>query len=163
MIGSALLVLLSAAPFVDPSSLAEIEPSPSGAAALRALDAKASVNESSGRVSLWKLSGGNSVQVLAALEAKLPGHFAAVFHDEPNPASKLRVPAGGVVVWLDANTNPERWALERAVVVKQSFGDGVLLLQSAPGAASLALAAALRTDKRVKSVMPNWWLRAVRR
>ena len=169
---TALLVVLATAPvgwgegrqaFLDSSALAEIHPSPEGAAALRALDPEAVVRERSGRVSLWQLSAGSAARVLAVLETKLPGHFAAVFHDEPSAGSKLRVPAGGVLVWLEASTNAERWAVQRGLVVKQSFGSGTLLLESAPGAASLALATTLRSDPRVRIVMPNWWLRAVRR
>jgi hypothetical protein len=172
MISSALLVLLAAAPlswgdgrqaFVDASTVAEISPSSEGAEALRALDPKALVREGSPRVRLWQLSSASSGQVLATLEAKLPGRFAPVFHDERNPASKLRVPAGGVLVWLAASTDVDRWAVERGVVVKQRFENGTVLLESAPGAATLALAEKLRSDKRVKVVMPNWWLRAVRR
>lgn len=170
MIAAALMVVLAAEPlswgdgrqaFVDPAAIAEIVPSAAGAAALRELDSKAVVAQSSPRVSLWTLSGSNAVAVLASLEAKLPGHFAAVFHDERSPGSKLRVPAGGVLVWLDALVDPERWAVQRGVAVKQSFGNGTLLLQSEPGAATLALASALRSDKRVRVAMPNWWLRAV--
>jgi hypothetical protein len=172
MMGQALMLLLAAAPlqwgegrqaFVDVSALAEIEPSPAGAAAMRELDPAAVVREGSPRVSLWKLSAADSARILAALDAKLPGHFAAVFHDEPNPASKLRVPAGGVLVWLDPSINPDRWAAERKLVLKQTFTNGTLLAESRPGAATLALAAKLRTDKSVKVVMPNWWLRAARR
>lgn len=172
MMGAALLVLLAAAPlkwgegrqaFLDVSTLAEVEPSAAGAAAVRALDSKAEVREGSPRVSLWQLSGSDAERILALLEGKLPGRFAAVFHDEPNPASKLRVPAGGVMVWLTPSTRPDAWARQRGLVVKQDFGNGTLLVESAPGAATLALAAALRSDKRVKVVMPNWWLRAVRR
>ncbi|MBS1152579.1 MAG: hypothetical protein H6Q89_4277 [Myxococcaceae bacterium] len=172
MILLALAGLLAAAPvswgqgrqaFVDPQAIAEIEPSAAGAAALRELDPKAVVQPGSPRVSLWQLSGATSEQVLAALEAKLPGHFAPVLHDERSPASKLRVPAGGVLVWLEASIDPAGWAEQRRLAVKQDFGRGLLLLESAPGAATLSLAAALRADKRVKTVMPNWWLRAVRR
>lgn len=172
MIAPALLMILAAAPlrwgdgrqaFVDASAVAEIEPSAEGSAALRDLDPRAFIREGSPRVSLWQLSGGDSSRVLEALEAKLPGHFAAVFHDEPNPASKLRVPAGGVLVWLDDATSPEQWAEQRGLIVKQSFGKGTVLVESRPGAATLALAARLSTDSQVKRVMPNWWLRAVRR
>lgn len=167
-----LLVLLAAAPlswgegrqaFVDVGAIAEVTPSEAGAAAVRGLDPKATVTQSSPRVSLWTLSGTNAAAVLAALDAKLPGHFAAVFHDEKSAASKTRVPAGGVLVWLEPSTNPEAWAARKKLVLKQNFGNGTLLLDSAPGAATLALAASLRSDSKVKTVMPSWWLRAVRK
>ena len=35
--------------------------------------------------------------------------------------------------------------------------------ETAPGAATLAATASLRADKRVRSAMPNWWLKAARR
>lgn len=112
---------------------------------------------------LWSLSQPHAAQLLAELDAALPGRFTAVFHDEPHAGSKLRVPAGGVLVWLDASIDPARWAAQHQHVVLQNFGNGTLLLQSAPGEATLALAAAVRRDKRVKRAMPNWWLRAVKR
>ena len=165
-VAHALMVLLAAGrgePVVDARAIAEIEPSPAGAAALNALDPKAAILERSARVGLWQLSTGNSAAVLATLDAQLPGHFAAVFHDERIPASKLRVPAGGVLVWLEPSTNAARWVEQHRLVVKQSFADGTLLVECAPGKASLELAATLRADLRVKQVMPNWWLRAVRK
>ncbi len=152
MISHALLVLLAAGPMFE---VAEVEPSPAGAAVMAEVDAKAVVFERTPRVALWRVS----VDVLARLEAKLPGHFAAVIHDGP----KTRVAAGGVMVWLAPGVNPELWASLRRVNVKQNFGSGTLLLESAPGTSSLALAAALQSDKRVVRAAPNWWLRAHRR
>ena len=171
----ALLMLLGAAPlqwsdgnqqrqaWPDASAIAEIEPSAQGAAALRGLDEKATPTSGSPRVALWRLSASNAADVLAKLDSKLPGHFAPVFHDEQSPASKLRVPAGDVLVWLHSAAEAKRFVEQRGLVLRKDLGAGLLLVQSAPGAATLSLAATLRADKRVKTVMPNWWLRAVRR
>lgn len=170
---TALLVLLAAAPvqggegpgqlWRDAGQIAEVAPSEEGAAAVRALDADAFVTSASPRVSLWRLSGLNAAEVLTALEGKLPGRFAPVFRDGPGPGSKLRVPAGGVLVWLHSAADAARFVGQHRLVVKQDFGNGTLLVGSAPGAASLALTAALLEDRRVKAVIPNWWLRAVRK
>lgn len=148
---AALTLLLSAAP--DPAFIAEVVPSPEGAAALRALDARAEATERSPRVLLWKLSAANSAQVLAALDAKLPGHFAVVVSDGP----KTRVPAGGVLVWLKPGVAPDAFGAGRVIA------PGLVLLDSAPGVATLKRAVALAQDPRVAQAMPNWWLRAVRK
>lgn len=149
----ALLVVLAAAP--DPQAIAEVAPTAEGAAALRSLDADAQVAETTPRVQLWRLSRANAGLVLAALDAKLPGHFAVVVRDGP----KTRVPVGGVMVWL----KPGADAAKLPARVVRDFGKGVLLLDAAPGAATLNLSEALAADPRVARAMPNWWLRAVKR
>lgn len=147
----------------DVQAVAEVDPSPAGALALQALDAKATLESASPRVGLWQLSSTHAVTVLASLEATMPGHFAPVFHDENSTASKLRVPAGGVLVWLAPSADVAGFVAKHALVVKRDFGMSTLLVGSAPGAASLALTTALRADPAVKTVMPNWWFRAHKR
>lgn len=149
--------------WLDVQALAEIEPSAEGARALRALDAAATFEAASPRVGLWQLSTFEAAQVLARLEAKLPGHFAPVFHDDNSTASKLRVPAGGVLVWLEATADVARFVERHGLRLKLNLGKGTLLVASAPGVASLALTAELRADLAVKTVMPNWWLKAHKR
>ena len=149
--------------WLDVQAIAEVEPSVEGARAVQALDSGARLDPVSPRVGLWQLSTTDASRVLASLERKLPGHFAPVFHDEPSTASKLRVPVGGVMIWLDASADAAQFVQAHGLVVKQSFGQGTLLVASPPGAASLALATALRSDPAVKTVMPNWWFRAVKR
>ena len=146
--------------WLDVQAIAEVEPSPQGTLALKTLDAKATLEAGSPRVGLWRLSSNTAASVLASLEAKLPGRFAPVFHDEPSTASKLRVPAGGVLIWLDASADAARFLSRHGLVVKQDFGKGTLLVGSAPGSATLALTTVLRADPAVKTVMPNWWFRA---
>jgi hypothetical protein len=149
--------------WLDVQAIAEVEPSAEGAQALRALDASATFETASPRVGLWQLSTFEAARVLAALEAKLPGHFAPVFHDDNSTASKLRVPAGGVLVWLDPSADAARFVERHGLVLRQNLGKGTLLVGSAPGAASLQLTTELRKDPAVKTVMPNWWLKAHKR
>ena len=149
--------------WLDLQAIAEVEPSAEGAVALHALDPRAALESGSPRVGLWQLSTNDAARVLAALEAKLPGHFAPVFHDENSTAAKLRVPAGGVMIWLHPSADVARFVERHGLVVKQNFGNGTLLVFSAPGAAALALTTALRADAAVKTVTPNWWFRAHRR
>ncbi|GEM_PF-3083843 len=149
MIGVALVAWLAAVPVVSGGLVAEVGPTDSGAAAMKA--AGGEVVQRTARVVLWRVP--DAAAVLA------DPRFTAVFHDGP----KLRVPAGGVVVWLAGSTNVAAWASERGVVVEKVLREGVLLLQSAPGTASLTLAEALKKDSRVKSATPNWWLRAAKK
>ena len=149
--------------WLDLRAIAEIDPSFEGAQALHALDVAALEQPGSPRVRLWSLSLSNAAAVLAALEAKLPGHFAPVFHDEQSAASKLRVPAGGVLVWLTPTADVARLIARHRLVVRQRFGNATLLVEAAPGAVSLALTSALISDPDVKTAMPNWWFRAHRR
>ena len=149
--------------WLDVGTIAEVEPSAEGASALHALDAKATLAEGSPRVALWQLTSNNAATVLAALEAKLPGHFAPVFHDENSEGSKVRVPAGGVLVWLASSADAARFVQLHGLVVGRDFGNGALLVSAPAGAATLALATALRADPAVKTVMPNWWFRAHKR
>lgn len=152
-----LLLLLAATP--DPRVIAEILPSAEGSAALHALDAQAQSTVGSPRVLLWRLSADRAADVLAALEAKLPGHFAPVIVE----GAKLRVPAGGVLVWLKSAPDAAAFVDAHRLVVQRDFGAGTLLVESLPGAQTLALSSALLRDERVKTASPNWWLRGVRR
>jgi hypothetical protein len=148
--------------WLDVQAIAEVEPSVEGAAAVKALSPLATRETPSPRVALWQLPGNDAARVLAVLEQKLPGHFAPVFHDDATTAAKLRVPAGGVMVWL-APAEVARFVVRHGLIVTRDFGNGTLLVASAAGAASLSLSASLRTDPAVKTVMPNWWLKPHKR
>ncbi len=149
MISVALALVLAS----SPGLIAEVVPTEGGAAAVRALDPSAFPTERSPRVLLWRVA--DAATLLPKLEAKHPGRFAPVFREN----GKTKVPAGGVLIWVRDRSVVDA----RKLTVERDFGNGILLIASAPGAATLTLSDALAADPRVTRAMPNWWLRAVKR
>lgn len=127
----------------------------------RTLGSQASLDElvhESGGASIWKSAGGNAIAVAAASSG---ARLSEVFQDLPS-GGRLRALPGNVIVTLDpglTSEEVEQWAAANGqrIVDRMRYGRNVVVLESAPGMASLELANRLRQRKEVLAAEPNWW------
>lgn len=96
----------------------------------------------------------------ATSRALSSGHASPVLRD--GPGGQIRALPGNVIVKLDPQwTEPQisSWLSANGLTElrRLSIGKNVLVIESAPGLASLELANRLQESETVISAQPNWW------
>lgn len=118
----------------------------------------------SGVVQVYALPSGTDVTKAATqMQSGGSGAFSPVFHETPNTASPMRALPGGVIVQLpkDWSSNQvDNWLKARNLQRTHdlSFSPNLIVVDSAPGLASLELANRLNGQSDVVSAQPNWWV-----
>lgn len=157
--------------WINPTLLAEFNPTPSGEGAIKSAFAEARMLEDSPRgIRLWQLGKDlkpeevqRRVQSLSRIRQYLP-----VFHDGPRATDPIRIAPGNVIVYL----NPEwteaavqQWAQSRKLTIlrKLDAGPNIYLIQSGPGLEALTLANSLQETGSVMAAFPDWWTEKVRK
>ena len=151
--------------YLSSDMLVEFQPSDVSKDALKSVFPQAkSVPGKRGAVRLWKLeqsvASGKNIQSLKELNPD--GKFSPVLHDGPGGTGGIRALPGNIIVQLDASmksTDIDQWLVKTGSVMvkKLAIGSNIIVLQSAPGLASLSKANDLYQDKDVISAQPNWW------
>ncbi len=137
--------------WLDRDVVAELHPNDDQAAWLAQIAPTAKVLVAKPTVRLWQLPA-----ELLTTVTRAPA-FTTVYRDGPNSHAHARVAVGGVVVTLKADTSVA--ALARAVAPAHvtDLGGGLALVEAAPGARSVELAARLAAQPGVTAAQPNWW------
>jgi hypothetical protein len=157
--------------WINPSLLAELNPTPSGEVSLKSAFAGARVREDSpGELRLWQVGKDlNMDEVQRRLKSlSQTRSFLAVFHDDPFATDPIRVAPGNIIVYL----NPEwteaavqQWAQSRQLTLlrKLEVGRNIFVIQSGPGLEALTLANSLYETGSVLAAFPDWWTPKVRK
>lgn len=131
----------------------------------RALREPAPFNElvhESGGASIWKAAEADAPALAALSSASTSGsRYSQVFQDLPN-GGRLRALPGNVIVTLNpalSGDEIEEWARMNGqrIVATMRYGRNIVVVESAPGLASLELANQLREWNDVVAAEPNWW------
>ncbi len=151
--------------WINPSLLAELNPTPSGEVSLKGAFAGASAREDSPRgVRLWQVGKDLKLEEVQRRVKSLgqTGSFLPVFHDGPFATDPIRVAPGNVIVYL----NPEwteaavqQWAQSRQLTLlrKLEAGPNIYVVHSGPGVEALNLANSLYKAGSVLAAFPDWW------
>ena len=117
-----------------------------------------------GEVRLWKLeqSVASAKNMQSLKEINPDGKISPVLYDGPGDTGGLRALPGNIIVQLDASmksADVDQWLTKTGSVLvkKLAIGSNFIVLQSAPGLASLSKANELYQDKDVVTAQPNWW------
>ena len=149
--------------WMNPGLVAELGPSPQGAARLSQATVLADSNAGSEHIRYWKMDRGmTSEQALQQL-AREPasGRYSPVLHDAPNGDGPIRLLPGNVVVVLDPGWTKDavgQWIARRKlrVVSELPFAPNMLLLHTEAGLPALELANTLHRSGEVKAAFPDW-------
>lgn len=87
-----------------------------------------------------------------------PGErVSEIFSDGPQGSGRLRSLPGGVVVKFSEGVDPKAWAEQNNLTLDKALPNGLYLISTQAGRASLSKANQIAELDGVESVEPNWW------
>jgi len=151
--------------WLNPSVIAEFDPSTQSSKATKAVDAKAQMlpqQKSQRGIRLWQMQTPANTAVKGLAISNPAGKYSPVFHDSASNSGAMRALPGNIIVYLDpkwdtATANNWIAAHKLELVKKLEIGSNIFVFKTASGLDALNIANALYKSGEVVAAFPDWW------
>lgn len=150
--------------WVNPTLVAEINPTPAGDNALKsAFPDMRQVPSRYRGIRLWEFNPETQMDkiISRAQSSDSAGRYFQVMHDSPSGSAPIRLALGNIIVHFNpewSESAVQQWAAARKLQIlrKLESGPNNYLIQSGPGLDALNLANSLHQSSGVTAAFPDW-------